>query len=514
MQVSANFLAIDLGASNGRIMQVAWDGARFVLDEVHRFPQQTIKIGRHLHWDAADILAQIKLGISKCARPGRELSGIGIDAWGVDYGLLDRQGELLDNPCHYRDPRTDGMVEALHSVLSEADLFQLTGVRSMAINTVYQLASVIASGREDLDRAERLLLIPDLFQYFLCGEKQAEYTEATTTELLSLASREWNAEILSRIGIPPRIFPEVCRPGTIRGVLHREISEACGVGGRPPCIAVASHDTASAVAAIPDLDQDSIFLSSGTWSLMGVHATAPDTSDEALQLGFTNEGAADGGVLLLKNLCGLWILQECQRGWQPPQEAERWDDIAAAAMRAAEFRSLIDPSAPEFQNAPSMPEAIIRSCIQSEQPVPETLGEFARCVLESLALLYRRTLDDLCLLTGKKFRTIRIVGGGSQNQLLCQMTADACQLEVVAGPAEAAAWGNAMLQAMATGHISGFDEAHQALSNSVQRTSYLPRTEERWEKALHRFDALSTRIRNARPPSGSDVIRHPVEVHS
>lgn len=491
-------------------MRVDWDGARFALDAIHRFPQRTIRARGHLLWDASDILAQIRAGIRKGVRSGVELSGIGIDAWGVDYGLLDEQGRLLENPHHYRDPRTDGMLAAVRPALSEADLFKMTGVQSMAINTLYQLASVIAGGSDALDGADCLLLIPDLFQYFLCGEKRAEYTEATTTELLSIAVRDWDTEILGRIGIPRRILPGVCGPGTILAPLHRELAEACGLRGRPACIAVASHDTASAVAAIPGLDQDSIFLSSGTWSLMGVPVDAPNTSEDAFRLGFTNEGAADGGVLLLKNLCGLWILQECQRGWQPAQESKQWEEIAGAATRAAAFRSLIDASAAEFQNPLSMPEAIARYCARSEQPAPETLGEFARCALESLALLYRRTLDDLRRLTGRRFGVIRMVGGGSMNPLLCQMTADACQLPVVAGPAEAAALGNGIVQAIATRHVSGWQEAQTALTISVPRTFYSPLLDDRWEIAMHRVATYSERD-CAR--TDSEMICHPVEVH-
>ena len=368
----------------------------------------------------------------------------------------------------------------------------------MAINTVYQLASTVASGSDELCRADLLLLIPDLFQYFLCGEKRAEYTEATTTQILQAGTHTWACEVLDRFRIPSRIFPPICGPGTHLGRMQRSISDRCGLRESPACIAVASHDTASAVAAIPSMDRDSIYLSSGTWSLMGILADQPDTSDEAFRLGFTNEGAADGSVLLLKNLCGLWILQECQRRWDRPEDVRSWEAIAHAAESAPAFRSLIDPAAPEFQSPECMLDAVRYFCADSDQPVPETLGQFVRCALESLCLLYRRTVEDLRRLTGRGLTALRIVGGGSMNHLLCQMTADACQIEVIAGPVEAAALGNAMLQAVATGHLSGFEQGRLAIGNSVQRTHYTPGNDDRWEYSLNQIAVFADRVRTAR----------------
>jgi rhamnulokinase len=499
MQEPASFLAVDLGASNGRVMKVDWDGSRFVLQEVHRFPNGGLRSGQHLYWDAAQIWSQIQAGIRKSVSgSGRNLTGIGVDAWGVDYGLLDRRGRLLGNPHHYRDHRTDGILECMRSVISDAEIFKITGVQSMAINTVYQLASMVASGNNELGRADLLLLIPDLFQYFLCGEKRAEYTEATTTQMLDATTRTWACEILDKFRTPSNLFPEICGPGTQLGWMRRSVADSCGLSECPPCITVASHDTASAVAAIPSMDRDSVFLSSGTWSLMGILSDRPDTSDEAFRLGFTNEGAADGAMLLLKNLCGLWILQECQRCWDRTEEANGWDAIAHAAEAASAFRSLIDPAAPEFQSPDCMLDAVRQFCLDSDQPAPETMGQFARCALESLCLLYCRTVDDLRKLSGRRLSTICIVGGGSMNHLLCQMTADACQMEVIAGPVEAAALGNAMLQAVATGHLNGLEQGRLAISGSVQRTLYTPRQDDRWERSQDQIAALADRVRTAR----------------
>ena len=501
MQEPASFLAVDLGASNGRIMKVDWDGSRFVLDEVYRFPNGGIRTAQHLHWDTTQIWSQIQLGIKKFfSSTGKYPAGIGVDAWGVDYGLLDNRGQLLCDPYHYRDHRTDGVVESVRPVISEAEVFRITGVQTMAINTVYQLSSIIASGSDELSHADTLLLIPDLFQYFLCGEKRAEYTEATTTQLVYAGTRTWAREVAERLGIPLHIFPPICSPGTRLGSMRKSVSENCGLRRCPPCLAVAAHDTASAVAAIPSMDEESIFLSSGTWSLMGVVADRPDTSDEAYRLGFTNEGAADGGILLLKNLNGLWILQECQRCWNRP-EAASWNAIEDAATSADAFRSLIDASAADFQSPENMVSQVRQFCKDSGQPVPETLGQIARCVLESLCLLYSHTVQDLLGLTGRQLSTIRIVGGGVMNHLLCQMVADACDIEVVAGPVEAAALGNAVLQAVATGHILGCDQRRVAIGESVHLSHYRPRLDDRWKSSSDQIAVFVDRVRAARVQS-------------
>lgn len=499
MQVPASFLAVDLGASNGRVMKVDWDGNKFVPQAVQRFPNGGIRTGKHLHWDASHLWSEIQAGIQKSASDsGRSFAGIGVDAWGVDYGLLDKSGMLLGNPFHYRDCRTDGIIDSVRPLISEAEIFRITGVQSMPINTAYQLAQMVTDGNNELSRADLLLLIPDLFQYFLCGQKHAEYTEATTTQLLHATTHTWAHDVLAKLNIPSHIFPPICGPGTQLGPMRRSVAEACGLSECPPCIAVASHDTASAVAAIPSMDRDSIFLSSGTWSLMGILSDRPDTSDEAFQLGFTNEGAADGGVLLLKNLCGLWILQECQRCWSRSIAAYSWESIANAAEAVPAFRSLIDPTAQEFKSPECMLDAVRQFCIDSDQPVPETMGEFARCALESLCLLYRRTVNDLRKLSGRNLSAIRAVGGGSMNRLLCQMTADACQMEVIAGPVEAATLGNAMIQAVATGHLSGLEQGRLAIGNSIHQTRYSPRLGNCWERSQNQIALIVDRVRIAR----------------
>lgn len=421
--------------------------------------------------------------------------GIGVDAWGVDFGLLDERDRLLGNPYHYRDARTKGLPERVHTVMGPRELFRATGGQTMEINTVFQLASMIFHRDRQLRNAYALLMIPDLFQFLLSGQKRAEYTEATTTQLYDLQARSWSQATLAAFQLPPRIFQAVVLPGTILGSLLPSVQTECGFARPFPCIAVASHDTASAVAAIPALDQSSVFLSSGTWSLMGIAAHEPNLSDDFFRGGFTNEGAADGGVLMLKNLTGLWILQECVHAWDAAGEHYAWSDLEAAAQKATAFRSFIDPSASELQAPANMLAAVRDSCAHSGQPLPGTAGEMARCIFESLSFSYRDAIESLERMTGRTLRTIRVVGGGSLNRFLCQMTADACGREVVAGPVEAAALGNAMLQAVATSHLKNLEEGRAALGESVECQRYEPASGAAWPDAYERYKAAVARCR-------------------
>lgn len=493
MTSGAVFLAVDLGASSGRVISGRWDGARFTLEEVHRFANGGVSLGSTLHWNVLGLWANILDGLRKFrSRESTTPLGIGVDAWGVDFGLLDGAGRLIGNPVHYRDARTHGMMERAASRVDGFRFFQATGVQPMAINTVYQLLSMVAAGDEQLPRARTLLSIPDLFQYFLCGEKRAEYTEATTTQLYDPANRDWAWEVIESLELPRSIFAQSCAPGTVLGALQSPALTECGFSTAFPAIAVASHDTASAVAAIPGMDAQSAFLSCGTWSLMGTPVQRPVQSIDAFRLGFTNEGAADGGVLCLRNLTGLWILQECMRCWKAEGSDGSWEDLERAAAVAAPLRALIDTDAAEFQAPGNMSAAIAAWCKSTAQPVPNTQAEIMRCTLESLALAYRRTLHDLAAVTGRSFNTIRLVGGGARNSLLCQMTADACRCAVVAGPAEATALGNVLVQAVATGHLSSLAEAEGALAGDAEMRTYLPQGDERWQEAAGRLNTIRT----------------------
>jgi rhamnulokinase len=378
----------------------------------------------------------------------------------------------------------------LQGVLTGRDIFRATGVQTMEINTSFQLASMVRRRDRQLLEAHSLLMIPDLFTFLLSGAKRAEYTDATTTQLFDLRTRRWSQETLAKLELPPRIFQEVVLPGTLLGNLLPSVQTDCGFVHRFPCIAVGSHDTASAVAAIPELGYESVFLSSGTWSLMGVAAEESNLSDEFFYGGFTNEGSVEGGVLLLKNLTGLWIMQECVRMWDADGKHYAWAEVEMAASKATAFRSFIDPSAREFQSPSDMRAAVQLHCARSGQPIPETVGEIGRCVFESMSFSYRELVESMERITGRSLGTIRIVGGGALNHFLCQMTADACEREVIAGPVEAAALGNTMVQAIATGQLKDFAEGREALKRSVPFQSYAPSHDDRWLAAFEQYKRI------------------------
>ena len=498
MTNSAVFLAVDLGASNGRLVAGRWNGVGFDVEELHRFPNVALRQGKTLCWNVPSLWNGVLEGLRKLrAKDSSSPVGIGVDAWGVDFGLLDDGGNLMGNPVHYRDARTQGMLEYAATRIDDFRFFHSTGVQPMAINTVYQLLSMIASGDRQLCDAKTLLSIPDLFQYLLCGEKRAEYTEATTTQLFDCAQRDWAWDLIETLQIRPSVFAPLCAPATILGPVQSSVLAECGFGDSFSAIAVASHDTASAVAAIPDLDPESVFLSCGTWSLMGTPVETAIRSAEAFRLGFTNEGAADGGALCLKNLTGLWILQECIRCWQANGTQSAWSDLQQAAAAATPFQTLIDTDAAEFQSPSTMDDEIAAWCRQTGQVVPQRQAEITRCILESLALTYRSTLCDLARVTGRKFNVVRLVGGGSRNSLLCQMTADACNCVVVAGPVEAAALGNLVAQAVSKRYLADFHEASKVMAGTEQTRRYLPKDNDMWQEAARRLDT----IREARAAS-------------
>jgi rhamnulokinase len=484
MTHTANFVAADLGASSGRLMVGNWDGRVFSLDELHRFPNSGVAIGGSLHWDVSGIWSEIQRGLMLYRERFQDPpAAIGVDAWGVDFAMLDRSGELLGNPYHYRDARTDGIPELVFQQIDARQLFRWTGVQTMQINTIFQLYSMVRAADPKLKAAETLMMIPDLFHYFLCGERVVEHTEATTTQMYS-PTKGWAREVLDTLEIPTRILPDVVRPGTKLGPIQAEVLRDTGFNRSFPVVAVASHDTASAVAAIPDMDENSVFISSGTWSLMGVELREPITSDRAYSLGCTNEGGANGSILLIKNLAGLWLLQECQRQWSREGRNYTWSDISAMAATAPAFACVLDVDANDFRAPENMHLAIAEYCRRTTQSNPETIGVVARGCFESLALKYRSVLESLETVTARRLDTIRIVGGGCLNTLLCQMTADACNRTVVSGPVEASAYGNVMLQAMATGHLPDVSAGRASMAESVQCISYFPQPNSAWDEAF------------------------------
>jgi rhamnulokinase len=484
------FVAIDLGASSGRVLLGRWDGARFEVSEAHRFANGPVATLGRLHWDVLSIWAEIKTGLGCClggdTHGAGEVAGLGLDTWGVDYALLDRDGKLLGNPYHYRDRRTDGVMELAFAQVPRSSIYETTGIQMMQINTLYQLLSMVRAGDPQLDAAKTLLPMPNLFGYWLSGRPAAEYTDATTTQCLEARERRWASGLLDKLGIPTAILPPLVEPGTVLGPMLDDVASEVGLPGSVPVISVGCHDTASAVAAIPGLDARSAYISSGTWSLMGVEVATPVINELSLAGNFTNEGGVGGTIRLLRNIPGLWLVQECRRHWQREGSDYTWEALLDRAEREEPFRSLIDPDAPELLNPPDMPAAIRDLCRTTGQEPPETVGAVVRCCLESLALRYRVTLDDLQELVGHRLEVVRIVGGGSQNRLLCQMAADACGVPVVAGPVEATALGNLMVQAIATGELDGLESGRAAVAASVTLDTYEPRSGGAWEEALAR----------------------------
>ncbi len=481
------FLAVDLGASSGRVIAAELRDGRFELRDVHRFPNGPVKIGAHYHTDFDGLWREVTTGL---ARAGGTPAGIGVDTWGVDYGLLDAAGELIGPPYHYRDARTAGAMDKVFRTVPKGEVFRATGIQFMQINTLYQLFAAAQGGDPQFDRAATLLFTPDLFHHRLCGVKVAEYTIASTSQMLDAHDRNWAYPLLAGLGLPTAILPPVVMPGTVLGDALTGVADGAGWTSSVPVIAVGSHDTASAVAAVPELDSASAYLSSGTWSLMGIETKAPVIHDLALAFNVTNEGGVGGTIRVLKNIMGLWLVQECQRRWEADGRAYDWPELVALAGRADPFRSLIDPDAPEFLSPGDMPQAIRNYCRRTGQSEPGTPGEITRCCLESLALKYRLVLGDLERLAGRRLEVIRVVGGGSRNALLNRMTADACARPVVAGPVEATALGNVMVQAVATGALPDLAAGRRAVAASFPRDTVPPGSAGAWDGPWRRFQSL------------------------
>jgi rhamnulokinase len=444
--------AVDLGASSGRVMLGEVGAHVLELREVHRFWNGPVRVHGRLHWDILHLYRSTLDGL----RMAGTLDGIGIDSWAVDYGLLDADGRLLGNPVHYRDSRTDGVMERVLAKVPAADLYTATGLQQLPFNTIYQLSA------EVLESASNLLMIPDLLGYWLTGEVGVERTNASTTQLYDVLARDWSDELIARVGLPRRVFPGLREPGDVIGpVLPDETGLAPGI----PVIAVGSHDTASSVVAVPASDDRFAYISSGTWSLVGLELDAPVLTDEAREANFTNEGGVDGRIRFLRNVMGLWILQECQRIWGD----DDLDALLRDAAGAPPFVTLIDPDTPEFLAPGNMPARIEEHCRATEQEPPRSRGAMVRCIVESLALAYRRTLRSAQSIAGREVDVLHVIGGGSQNELLCQLTADACGLPVLAGPVEASALGNVLVQARALGEPLPDLAAMRALVRSTHR---------------------------------------------
>lgn len=466
------FLAVDFGAGSGRVMAGFLEKGKIVLDEVYRFPNRQIKLGKLLCWDFPALFQEMKNGIAEAARRSYRVRSIGIDTWGVDFGLIDREGNLLGNPVCYRDERTTGQPEAFAAIVDPAAHYAETGIQVMPINTLYQLLSMKQSQNVRLDCAEHLLFMPDLFSYYLTGKVSNEYTIASTSELLDAAGRKWSEETIRQAGIPRRLFSELTRPGTILGTVRADIAAELGIPDDVQVVAVGSHDTASAVFAAPAGQTGNAFLSSGTWSLLGSMTDEPNCSEEARAAGFSNEGGMDGKICFLQNITGLWIVQRLMAEWKAAGKPVGYDEVNEAA-EASSIRSIIRVDAPNFQNPKSMEQAIRAYCNETGQTCPQTQGDFMRCVCESLAARYKEGIDGLNRLLPAPVQKLNIIGGGCQNKLLNRLTAKALGIPVLAGPIEATAIGNIALQLIATGTASR-QELDEIIIRSSEPQTYLP----------------------------------------
>ncbi|WP_330286050.1 rhamnulokinase [Streptomyces sp. NBC_00576] len=464
-----SYAAVDLGASSGRVMVGRVGPDTLELAEAHRFVNRPVRVPEGLRWDVLALYAGVLDGLRAAgAHCGGELDSVGIDSWAVDYGLLDGDGALLGNPVHYRDARTEGVAEKVWASVPAAELYAATGLQYAPFNTLYQLTA--ARDTRQLAAAQRLLLIPDLLTYWLTGEAGTELTNASTTQLIDPRTRDWAHDIARKLDIDLGLFAPLRQPGDPAGVLRAEVLEETGLTGPVPVTTVGSHDTASAVAAVPAVDERFAYICTGTWSLAGLELDAPVLSEESRAANFTNELGLDGTVRYLRNIMGLWLLQECVRAWGNPDLG----DLLRAAAEAPGLRSVVDAGDAAFLAPGRMPERIAEACRASGQPVPRTPGEITRCILDSLALAHRRAVTDAQRLAGHSVDAVHIVGGGARNALLCRLTADACGLPVVAGPAEAAALGNVLVQARAHGLVGDRTDMRRLLARTQPLTRYEP----------------------------------------
>ena len=477
------YLALDLGAESGRAILGTIEDGRLALAEVHRFANIPVSLPDGLHWDIQHLWSEIRTGIGLSAVRA-PLASLGLDTWGVDFALLDKDGTLLGDPHHYRDTRTDGMLEEAFRRIPREAIFAQTGIQFMQLNTLYQLLSMVVTKDPQLEVAQTFLTIPDLFNYWLSGKITCEFTNATTTQCFNPLSRSWAFPLLETLGIPTYIFPSICEPGTSLGSLLSPIASETGVGSIP-VIAPACHDTGSAVAAVPANQADFAWLSSGTWSILGAEVREPTLSAKALAYNFTNEGGVCGTWRLSKNITGLWLVQECKREWNLP-----YDQITHLAAAAKPFLAVIDPDSTLFLHPGHMPEKIRKFCEDTGQTVPMTRGEVVRVALESLALKYRFVLERLEELAGRRLEPLHIFGGGVRNCLLDQFSADATGRMVIAGPVEATAIGNILMQAIMMGDLDSLQDARQLVRHSFGIEEYHPGLGDGWESAYQKLKSF------------------------
>lgn len=478
-------LAFDFGASSGRAIIGCFDGDKITLEEVHRFSNDPVSVGGTVYWDVLRLFYEIKQGIIKAKIAGG-FDSIGIDTWGVDFGLIDSEGKLMENPVHYRDARTVGLVDEAFKTMPKEKLYGITGIQFMELNTLFQLISLKKYRPWMLERADKMLFMPDLFGYMLTGKMCAEYSIASTSQLIDLDKRTWSKEILDAFGIKESVFAPLVQPGTVLGELSKEVCEECGVDP-VPVISVCGHDTQSAITSVPCEDGDFAFLSSGTWSLFGTELDKPIVNETSMNINITNEGGFDGSTGFLKNIIGLWLIQESRRQWKREGKEYSYADLEKLALAAEPFKCFIDPDAPEFVPHGNIPERVREFCRKTGQYVPETVGEIMRCIYESLAMKYRLTFEKLRECTERDYPVIHVIGGGTKDGLLCQMTANSCDRTVKAGPIEATVMGNVAVQLMSDGSVENIGQARKIVAESSELKIFEPKDTDKWAGAYEDF---------------------------
>lgn len=482
-----HFLAFDLGASSGRAILGTLKDGQLELDEIHRFTNQMQLINGHYFWNIFSLFNELKTGLKKCIKErGIQPESIGIDTWGVDFAHLNREGLILSLPFAYRDSRTNTSMDDLFHVVPQKEVYAQTGIQFLQFNSIFQLFSMVKDQSSLLEITDSILFMPDALNYLFTGIKKSEFTIASTSQMLVPGTAEWNYELIERAGIPTHILQEIILPGTILGTIQDDISRE--TGSKPvPVIAVAEHDTGSAIVAVPCEDKNFVYLSSGTWSLMGIECAQSIVSEQTHQLNFTNEGGVEGTTRFLKNIMGMWLIQEVQRIWESEGTSYTWPKMVELARESEPFKFLINPDDPMFLNPKDMTQAVRDFCYQTAQGTPENHAEVIRCIYDSLALKYRYTLEQIRDISNQPIDVIHIIGGGANNHFLNQLTADATGLRVVAGPTEATAIGNIMMQAKALGYIESLTEIRRVIANSSDLITFLPSDELNWDEAYNRY---------------------------
>ena len=493
MAENTKILAFDFGASSGRAMLFQFDGENITIDEIHRFSNDPVTVNGSMYWDFLRLFFEIKQGILKCINGGHaDIQAIGIDTWGVDYAFFDKNGKMLGNPHHYRDTRTNGMIEKLaEHVGGKEYIYNKTGIQFAGLNSLYQMYSSVLNDDPTLKNADKVLFAPDIFNYFLTGVMKNEYTMASTTQMLDPYTRNWCYELIEKAGLPKEIFGEIIFPGEIVGTLSDEICEELGCP-KIPVIAVGAHDTASAVASVPVTEGDDyVYISSGTWALLGVENDEPLINETAMKFNFTNEGGVANKIRFLRNIMGLWIIQESRRQWQREGKDYSFNDLEQQAWQAKPFESLIDPDYEAFGVPGNMPRRIKEFCEKTGQVVPETAGDVIRCAAQSLAFKIAMSVDGMEETLGRKINKIHMVGGGIKDSMVCQFIASASGRTVIAGPVEATSTGNAIVQFMALGKIKDITEARNIIKKSFPVKVYEPQDQEEWKAAYEKFKTIA-----------------------